>query len=316
MTPRPSRIRPLLALLSWCVVLPSSALLVPAPVAAAQAAPAAAPLSLFERFAADHRPPENRAPEHLEACVGGMAGDYPCDHVDLLEYMPLATIGGTGSAEANDIWGWTDPLTGNEYALVGLTNGTSFVDVTDPENPIYLGRLPTHTGNSIWRDIKTYDNYAFIVSDLNGSHGMQVFDLTRLRNVPSPPATFTEDAWYNQIGSAHNIVIDEETGYAYIVGGSSAGSGNDLRGRPAHGQHPESDLPGFRGLLLRRRLHARRRVPRLPRPGQPARGPGDLLQLERGHADHRAISSTRRRSSRRSSRAPATRARATPTRGG
>ena len=230
MTPRPSRIRPLLALLSWCVVLPSSALLVPAPVAAAQAAPAAAPLSLFERFAADHRPPESRAPEHLEACVGGMAGGFPCDNVDLLEYMPLPAIGATGGTEANDLWGWTDPLTGNEYALVGLTDGTSFVDVTDPENPVYLGKLPSHTGSSIWRDIKTYQNHAYIVSDLNGSHGMQIFDLTRLRNVPSPPVTFTEDGWYNQIGSAHNIVIDEETGYAYLVGGSSAGSGTTCNG--------------------------------------------------------------------------------------
>jgi choice-of-anchor B domain-containing protein len=227
---RSPRIRPFLALLSWCVVAPAPALLVPAPVQAAQAAPAATPLTLFERMAADRQPPENRAPEHLTACVGGMAGIYPCDNVDLLEFMPLSTIGGTSGVEANDIWGWTDPSTGNEYALVGLTNGTSFVDVTDPENPIYLGRLPTHTSNSIWRDIKTYQNHAFIVSDLNGSHGMQVFDLTRLRNVPNPPVTFTEDAWYNQIGSAHNIVIDEETGYAYIVGGSSAGSGTTCSG--------------------------------------------------------------------------------------
>jgi choice-of-anchor B domain-containing protein len=183
------------------------------------------------RYQADHQPPwTGRAPEHLQECINGTAGGFPCDHVDLMEYMPLASIGATGGTEANDIWGWTDPLTGNEYALVGLTDGTSFVDVTDPENPVYLGKLPTHTSSSTWRDIKTYQNYAFVVSDLNGSHGMQVFDLTRLRNVPSPPVTFTEDAWYNQIGSAHNIAIDEETGFAYIVGGSSAGAGTTCAG--------------------------------------------------------------------------------------
>ena len=47
---------------------------------------------------------------------------------------------------------------------------------------------------------------------------MQVFDLTRLRNVANPPETFTEDTHYNEFGNAHNIVINEETGYAYAVG--------------------------------------------------------------------------------------------------
>ena len=57
--------------------------------------------------------------------------------------------------------------------------GAAFVDVTDPTHPVYLGNLPTQTGNSLWRDIKVYRNYAFIVSEASG-HGMQVFDLTQL----------------------------------------------------------------------------------------------------------------------------------------
>jgi choice-of-anchor B domain-containing protein len=52
---------------------------------------------------------------------------------------------------------------------------------------------------------------------------MQVFDLTQLRNLPSMPATFEETAHYDQIHSAHNIVINEETGYAYAVGSSMGG---------------------------------------------------------------------------------------------
>ena len=107
---------------------------------------------------------------HLTPCIDGMAGGFPCSNVDLLEHMPLSTIGG---GNGNDIWGWTDPLTGNEYALMGRTNGTAFVDITDPENALYLGNLPTHTGNSPWRDIKVYADHAFIVSDNNGAHGMQ-----------------------------------------------------------------------------------------------------------------------------------------------
>lgn len=154
-------------------------------------------------------------------CTGGSAAGYPCDNVDFLARISLSTLGAT---QASDSWGWVDPDNGDEYALIGLTNGTAFIDITDPINPVYLGKLPTHTNSSFWRDIKVYQDHAFIVSEAGG-HGMQVFDLTRLRNVNNPPVTFTEDAHYDQFGSAHNIVINEDTGYAYAVGTSTFSGG-------------------------------------------------------------------------------------------
>ena len=147
-------------------------------------------------------------------CNNGMAGSYPCNGYDLQSFIPFSTFNTSGG---NDSWGWTDPDDGNEYAIMGLKNGTAFIDISDPINPVYLGKLPTHTSNSTWRDIKVYQNHAFVVSEAGG-HGMQVFDLTRLRNVANPPETFTEDAHYDGFGSAHNIVINEESGYAYGVG--------------------------------------------------------------------------------------------------
>jgi choice-of-anchor B domain-containing protein len=124
----------------------------------------------------------------------------------------------------NDIWGWTDSTTGREFAIVGRTDGTSFVEVTDPANPRYLGDLPMHQGAraNIWRDIKVYKSHAFIVADGSGPHGMQVFDLTQLRNVTTPQ-TFQESAHYSRINSAHNIVINPATGFAYTVGNSMGG---------------------------------------------------------------------------------------------
>ena len=45
-------------------------------------------------------------------------------------------------AEAgNDCWGWTDLTTGREYAIMGVDNGTVFIDITDPTNPLYLGKV-------------------------------------------------------------------------------------------------------------------------------------------------------------------------------
>lgn len=149
-------------------------------------------------------------------CVGGSANGFPCNGYDLLaKLLPSQMAAGDG----NDSWGWTDPQDGKEYAIVGLDNGTAFIDISDPVNVVYLGKLPTHTTPSIWRDIKVYNNHAFVVSEAGG-HGMQVFDLTRLRDVTNPPETFTEDAHYGAFGNCHNIAINEETGYAYAIGTS------------------------------------------------------------------------------------------------
>ncbi len=165
----------------------------------------------------------NPIPEAEFPCVNGMSGGYPCDGFDLLSEIPVEELGGPG-AQGNDSWGWSDPDTGKEYALVCTTTGTAFVDLSDPSNPIFLGRLQTATVNSLWRDIKTYNNHAFIVSEAPG-HGMQVFDLTRLRDVQNSPVTFTADATYTGFGSAHNIVINEESGFAYAVGSNTFNGG-------------------------------------------------------------------------------------------
>ncbi len=182
----------------------------------------------MQQFLADQEGPlGNAQPSAVAPCVGGMADIYPCNNVDLLAHIPLAIM---GASAGNTGWGWTDPLDGKEYAIMGLNNGTGFVDISDPVNPIYLGKLPTHTGSSSWREFKVAGNYVYIVSDSNGSHGMQVFDLTLLRNVVSPPVTFSETAHYagetgHVVGSAHNIATNADTGFAYIVGGSTGCSG-------------------------------------------------------------------------------------------
>jgi choice-of-anchor B domain-containing protein len=143
-----------------------------------------------------------------------------------IEPLSQISLGQVGASDGSDIWGWTDSVDGNEYALFGVDNGTAFVNVTDPVNPTYLGKLPTHTGNSIWRDIKVYQDHAYVVSEQNGPHGVQIFDLTTLRGLTGPPQTFSETAHYaGGIRSAHNIAINEDSGFAYVVGSNMSGGG-------------------------------------------------------------------------------------------
>jgi len=158
-------------------------------------------------------------------CANGSASLFDCDQVDIVSFTPTGELGGSRGAEVNDVWGWTDPETGKEIAIVGRYDGTSFLDVSNPGAPVVLGNLPLHEGATpnVWRDMKVYKDHAYIVSDGAGAHGMQVFDLTRLRDFDGTRMELTEDAHYDQIASAHNIVINEETGFAYAVGASSGG---------------------------------------------------------------------------------------------
>ncbi|MFC2085615.1 choice-of-anchor B family protein [Bacteroidota bacterium] len=158
-------------------------------------------------------------------CEEGLAANFGCKNVDLVSYITNKDLGAPHGVLTNDVWGWTDPDTGKEYALVGRNDGTTFIDISNPSYPVVLGVLTRTEGSpiSIWRDIKVYKNHAFIVADGAGAHGMQIFDLTELRNVTEPPAIFEETAHYGGIYSAHNIVINEETGFAYTVGNNLGG---------------------------------------------------------------------------------------------
>ncbi len=158
-------------------------------------------------------------------CVEGDARGYECDNVNIISFLPIKEMAGGRGARLNDIWGWTDPETGREIAIVGRTDGTAFVDLTDPYNPVMLGDLPKTSGSrsSVWRDMKVHDDHTYIVADGAGQHGVQVFDLRRLREVRGEPVTFEPDFLYEGIASAHNIVINEGTGFAYVVGSSGGG---------------------------------------------------------------------------------------------
>lgn len=159
-----------------------------------------------------------------QSCVNGKADIFECNNVDLLGHLDLGQIGG---GQGSDSWGWKHEVSGRYFALVGRSDGTSFVEITDPTNPVYLGNLPSSGGiATAWRDVKAYRDHAFIVAD-DQPHGMQVFNLTRLLNVNNPPVDFTPDTVYrgSSLRNAHNIFINEVTGFAYVLGSNTCNGG-------------------------------------------------------------------------------------------
>lgn len=125
------------------------------------------------------------------------------------------------STSASDIWGFTDKE-GNEYAIVGLNNGTSIVKICDPENPEEVFFEPGT--NSVWRDIKTWDNHAYVTTE--ATEGLLIIDLSTL-----PGDTNLSTTYYNPSGtingddmSAHNLFIDEN-GICYLFGANRGNKG-------------------------------------------------------------------------------------------
>ena len=169
-------------------------------------------------------------------------GGWASSGITLNSHLYLNEMGSLGASNVlgNDVWGWTDSSSGREFAVVGLTNRTSFVEVTNPTAPVYLGSLKTTpgTGNRTWRDVKVYNDQAYIVADNNGAHGMQVFDLTQLltanQSSTTDPHYFSPVGVYTGFEEAHNVFINEDSGYAYVVGSPNVAGGGlhvlDLHG--------------------------------------------------------------------------------------
>ena len=77
--------------------------------------------------------------------------------------------------DLNDVWGYVAP-NGEEHALVGCANGFSYVNISDPSNPYEVFFVPG--SNSIWRDLKTWDHYAYITTE--AEDGLLIVDLNDL----------------------------------------------------------------------------------------------------------------------------------------
>lgn len=158
-------------------------------------------------------------------CDDGGAGKFQCHKTSLAGWLDLDIIGG---GSGSDNWGWTHVESGRLFAIMGRSNGVAFAEITNPDDPVYLGNLPrpAGVGTQVWSDLKTYDDHVFIVADAVTGHGIQVFDLTRLLEIePGKPQTFDHDAHFTGFNRAHNIAINHATGYAYVVGSEVCSGG-------------------------------------------------------------------------------------------
>lgn len=118
----------------------------------------------------------------------------------------------------NGIWGWDDGL-GKEYAIIGATTGVYFIDITNPTSPVEADFVPGRRDSCIWREIKTYSHYAYLVSDDASPNSFQIVDLQYLPD--SVSVVYDGTSIFER---AHTIFVDGNKLYGGIVKGPSFGS--------------------------------------------------------------------------------------------
>lgn len=159
------------------------------------------------------------------ACQGGFADIYPCSGVNLESFLSLADLGAGPGEWGAGLWGWTDPETGREFALMATRGRVSFVDITDPQNPWLVGDLRGRTQGQSNREVNVYANHAYVVADGSaaGPNGLQIFNLRELLRPRGEPVHFTDSAHYSGVGRVHNFSVNPESGFGYAVGGNCNG---------------------------------------------------------------------------------------------
>jgi choice-of-anchor B domain-containing protein len=140
-------------------------------------------------------------------CDNGSAAGFACENISLLSHLALSDFPSSPNA-GNDIWGHIDLNTGKEYAIIGLSNAISVVDVSEPESPVIVGSISGQATS--WRDIKVWQYfdsnanrwqaYAYATAD-NVSEGLTIINLSGLPQSISLVTRQTLDA------SAHNVYI-------------------------------------------------------------------------------------------------------------
>jgi choice-of-anchor B domain-containing protein len=162
--------------------------------------------------------------ESFSSGGGGPTIEFPASGVTLLSWV---TVGEMDASAASGCWGYVSP-SGREYAMIGLSNGTAIVEISDPTYPQIIAKIPG--SGSIWRDIKVYQHYAYIVTE-GTDGGIQVIDMAQ---IDQGIATMVDHVLAGGSASTHTLALDPVSGYLYRAGGGGNGIRIYSLADPAH----------------------------------------------------------------------------------
>ena len=169
-------------------------------------------------------------------CVQGQAGQFPCRNLDFQAQIPLARFSSRPTSAAN-VWGFVDLNDNREYAVIGLSNGTAVVEVTDPANPREVATITGRT--SSWREVKVYQEFhvptnrfrafAYVTTEASGA-GVQVINLGGLPNTVTLATTLSDTGsqhtdYVSNIDYATNMALPGTQAFLWLAG-SNVGNGS------------------------------------------------------------------------------------------
>ncbi|RMF70795.1 MAG: choice-of-anchor B family protein, partial [Planctomycetota bacterium] len=176
------------------------------------------------------REPRYEGPGY-RAALRDNAPVFASSNVTLLSWLTVGELS-SGAANANDCWGYVSP-SGREYAIIGVSDATVFVEITDPANATIVASLSGPS--SLWRDIKVYQDFAYSVSE--GGGGIQVFDMSQIDN---GVVTLVNTITSGGTSATHNVAINTDSGYLYRCGGGNNGLRIYRLNNPAFPQYVKS----------------------------------------------------------------------------
>ncbi len=109
-----------------------------------------------------------------------MEAQYAASNFTLCSVINPQTTTNSHGAKYSGCWGWYQASKNREYAIAGSASGTYFVDVTNPYLQVICDFEPGKITTTIWREIKSYQNYCYVVSDDGGANSFQIFDMQYL----------------------------------------------------------------------------------------------------------------------------------------
>ena len=107
---------------------------------------------------------------------------YPSQNISLVGHISPNTSTFNlphGDQKYSGCWGWFQASKNKEYAISGGTNGTYFIDISSPATPTVCDYVAGKS-TSTWREIKTYQNYCYVVSDQTFPNTLQIIDMQYL----------------------------------------------------------------------------------------------------------------------------------------
>ncbi len=146
-------------------------------------------------------------------CFAKAQGPYPSSNINLIGFTNPETVSASG-VKYSGCWGYNQTAKNKEYAVVGSSRGTYFIDITAPATPTVCDYVAGMSSPGVWREVNVYGDFAYVVSDNSPPNSFQIIDMSYLPD--SVHVVHNSNSVYFERG--HQVYVDVNTAKLYVAG--------------------------------------------------------------------------------------------------